>query len=132
MSNKKKSDGKKLTPTQRLSDIGCRTLPITILTLIRTDDAYSIIHWQDMYGSKHTLGCPINYRTLNSSSKTAELKQILMPKRTTFSTSMLFHRFLKTARSGSTRYHIALSNKLSSIAHHITLTILCTRFLPKA
>ena len=39
VSNKKNSDGKKLTPTQHLHDIGCRTLPTAILTLIKTDDA---------------------------------------------------------------------------------------------
>ena len=31
-----------------------------------------------MCGSKHTLGDPINYRILNSSSNVAELKHILM------------------------------------------------------
>ena len=36
-----------------------------------------------------------------------------------------------SARSGSTRYHNAVANKISSIAHHNTLTVLCTRFLPK-
>ena len=38
-SNKKKSDGNQLTPTQHLPDIGCGTLPNTILTLIKTDNA---------------------------------------------------------------------------------------------
>ena len=39
VSNKKKSDGKKLTPTQNLPNIGCGTLPSKILTLIKTDNA---------------------------------------------------------------------------------------------
>ena len=67
-----------------------------------------------MCGSEHTLGCPIKYQTLNSSSKIAELKHTLMHKCTTFSASRLFHRVLMSARSGSTRYHNALPNKISS------------------
>ena len=67
-----------------------------------------------MCGSEHTLGGPINYRTLNSSSKIAELKHSLMHKCTTFSASRLFHCFLMSARSGSTRYHNALPNKINS------------------
>ena len=43
-----------------------------------------------------------------------ELNQTLMDKCTTFSASRLFHRFLMSARSGSTRYHKALPNKISS------------------
>ena len=64
-------------------------------------------------GSKHTLGDPINYRTLNSSSNSAELKHTLMHKCTNFSASRLFHRFLMSARSGSTRRHNTLSNEIS-------------------
>ena len=39
VSKKKKSDGKQPTSTQDLPDIGCGTLPNTILTLIKTDKA---------------------------------------------------------------------------------------------
>ena len=39
VSNRKKSDGKPVTLTQHLPDIGCGTLPNTILTLIKTDNA---------------------------------------------------------------------------------------------
>ena len=131
MSNKKKSHGKKLTPTQHLPDIGFGTLLTTVLAFIKNDDAWSKIDFQDMYRSKHTLGGPINYRTMNSSSKIAELKHNLMHKCTTFLASRLFHCFSMSALSGSTPYHIALSNKISSIAQHNTLTVLCTRFLPK-
>ena len=67
-----------------------------------------------MCGSKHNLVGPIQYRTLNSSSKFAELKHILMHKCTTFSASRRVHRFLMSARVGSTRYHIALPSKFSS------------------
>ena len=67
-----------------------------------------------MCGSKHTLGAPINYRTINALSKIAELKHTLMHKSTTFSGSRLFHRFLIPARSGCTRHHNALSNKICS------------------
>ena len=67
-----------------------------------------------MCGSEHTLGGPINYRTLNSSSKIAELKHTLMHKCMTFSASRLCHRFLISAWSGSTRYHNALPKKVSS------------------
>ena len=67
-----------------------------------------------MCGSEHTLGGTIKYQTLNSSSKIAELKHTLMHKCTTSSTSRLFHRFLMSAWSGSTRYHNALPNKISS------------------
>ena len=67
-----------------------------------------------MFGSKQTLGGLINYPTPNSSSKIAELKHTLMHKCTTFSASRLFHRFLMSARSGSTRYDTALPNKINS------------------
>ena len=43
-----------------------------------------------------------------------EIKHTLMHKCTTVSASRLFHRFLKSARSGSTRNHNALLNKISS------------------
>ena len=66
-----------------------------------------------MCGSKSTLTGPKHYRTLNSSSKFAELKHILMHKWTT-SVLRLVHRFFLSARSGSTRYHNALPNKISS------------------
>ena len=39
VSNKKKSDGKKLTTTQHLPDIECGTLPTKILNLIKTENA---------------------------------------------------------------------------------------------
>ena len=113
MSNKK-GDGKKLTHTQHLPNNRCGTLPTTILTLIKTDDAKSKIEFQDMCGSKHTLEGPINYRNLKSGSKISELKHTLMHKCTTISASRLFHRFLTSARSGSKRYHITMSNKISS------------------
>ena len=67
-----------------------------------------------MCGSKHTLGDAINYQTLNSSSKFAELLHTLMHKCMTFSASRLVHHLLVSARSGSTRYHIELPNKISS------------------
>ena len=114
VSNKKKSDGKKLTPTQHLPNKRCGTLPTTILTLIKTDDAKTKMEFQDMCGSKHTLGGPINYRNRKSGSKISELKHTLMHKCTTISASRLLHRFLTSARSGSKRYHIAKSNKISS------------------
>ena len=68
-----------------------------------------------MCDSKHTLGGPIKYQTLNSSSKIAEIKHTLMHKCTTFSPSTPFHRFLMSARSGSTRYQKTLSNKINSV-----------------
>ena len=67
-----------------------------------------------MCGSKHTIGGSLNYRSLNSCSKIAELKHTFMHKSTIYSTSRLFHHFLMSARSGSTRYHNALSNKSAS------------------
>ena len=67
-----------------------------------------------MCGSKHNLDGPIHYRTLNSSSKFAEFKHILMYKCTTFSDSRRVHRFVMSARAGSTRYHNDLPNKISS------------------
>ena len=66
-----------------------------------------------MCGSEHTLGGPISYRTLNSSSKSAELKHTLIHKCTSFSFCRLFHRFLMSARSGFIRYHNTLSKKIS-------------------
>ena len=113
-SYKKKSNGNKLTATQHLPDIGCGTLPTTILTLNKTDNASAKIKFQHMCGPKPTLGGPINYRTLNYSSKNAELKHTLLHKSTTFSASRLFHSFLMSARSGSTRYHNSLPNKMST------------------
>ena len=67
-----------------------------------------------MCGSKHTLGGSMIYRTLNSSSKIAELEHTLMHKSTLYSTSRLFRHFFMSGRSGSTRYHNALSNEISS------------------
>ena len=67
-----------------------------------------------MCGSKPILGGSMNYRTLNSSSKIAELKDTLMHKCTIYSTSRLFHQFLTAARSDSTRYHRALWNEIGS------------------
>ena len=110
----KKSGGKKLTLTQHLSDFGCETLPATVLTLIKTDDAAWKINFQDTFGSEHTFGGPINDRALNSSSKIVELKHNLMQMCTTFSASRLFHYFLMSARSGSTPYRNALSSNISS------------------
>ena len=114
VSNKKKSEGKKLTHTQHPPNIGCGSLPTTISALIKTDNAYSKLDFQDVCGSKHTLGGPINYRYLNSSSKIAEIKHTLMHKCAKISTSRLFHHFLMSARSGSTRYHNALPNKINT------------------
>ena len=85
-----------------------------MLTPIKTDNAYSKIDIQDMCGSNYTLGGSMNYRTLNSSSKIADLEHILMHKCTIYSTSSLFRRFLMSARSGSTCYHNALSNEINS------------------
>ena len=84
------------------------------LDIYQKDDAESKIDFQDMCGSKHTLGGPINCRAQNSSSKIAELKHNLMHMCTTSSASRLFHQFLMSARSGSTPYHNALSNNISS------------------
>ena len=114
MNNKKKSGGKKLTLTQHLPDFGCGTLPTTVLTLIKADDAESKINFQVMCGSKHTLGGPINYRALNLSLKIAKVKRNWMHVCTTFSASRLFHHFLMCARSGSAPYHNALTNNISS------------------
>ena len=63
---------------------------------------------------KTYLGCPIIYRTPNSSSKNAKLKQTLMKMCTTFSTTTFFHRFLMSGRTGSTRYQNRLSNRINS------------------
>ena len=46
--------------------------------------------------------------------KIAALKHTLVHECTTFSVLWLFHRFLMSARSGSTRYNNALPNKVSS------------------
>ena len=109
----KKSDGKKLTPTQHLSKIWPRNVTYhsldTYQNYLSMENRVSRHVWLKAY-----LRCPINYRILNSSSKTAELKQTLMQKCTAFSVSGLFQRFLLFARSGSTRYYITLSNKISS------------------
>ena len=59
VSNKKESDWKKLTPTQHLPEFECGTLPTKILKLIKTENAYSKIDFQDIWRSKHTLGSPI-------------------------------------------------------------------------
>ena len=67
-----------------------------------------------MCDSKHTLGGPINYGTLKSFEEIAELKLTLMHKCLTFSASRLFHRFLMSAQSGSTRYHNQLSKNIIS------------------
>ena len=112
--NKKKSKGNKVTPKPHLPNICCGTSPATILTLIEIDNAYPKHEFQDMCGSKHTLGGPINYRTLNSSSKTAELKFALMHQCKTFSVSRIFHHFLLSAQTGFTRSHNALTNKIGS------------------
>ena len=114
VSDKKNSGGKNLTLTQYLADFGCGMLPTTVLTLIKTDDAESKIDFQDMCGSKQTLGGPINHRGPNSFSEPVELKHNLMHMYTTFSASRLFHHFLMTARSGSTHYHKTLWNNISS------------------
>ena len=124
VSSKKKSDRKKLTPTQHLLDISCGTLPTTILTLIKNDEAHSKIEVQDLCGSRHTLGGPINYPTLYSSSKNAELKPTLMHKCTTFSVSRLFHRFLLSARLALHAITMHCRSKSARIAHHKTLTVL--------
>ena len=71
--------------------------------------------YQDMCGSEHTLEGPIYYRTLNSSSKFAELKRTLVHKCISFSTFRLFQHFLMSARCGSTRYYNTLTNKISSV-----------------
>ena len=67
-----------------------------------------------MCGSKRILGGSMNYQTLNSSSKFAELKQTLMPKCTIYSTSRLLQHFLMSARSGSTSCHKGLLNEIGS------------------
>ena len=67
-----------------------------------------------MCRSKNTLGGPINYRALNSSTQIAQLKRTLMHKCTSFSVSKLVHRFLMSTLSGCTRYHNALPNKINS------------------
>ena len=93
MSNKKNSNGKKLTPTQHLPHICGGTLLTRVLTLMKTEDALSKIDFQGFCGSKLTVGGPINYRTLNPFSKIAELKHNVMHKCSTFSASRLFHHF---------------------------------------
>ena len=67
-----------------------------------------------MCGSKHDLGGPIHYQTLNSSSKFEQLSHTLMHKCTRFSASRRAHRFLMYARAGSTRYHNSLPHKIIS------------------
>ena len=56
----------------------------------------------------------MNYQTLHSSSKIAELNHTLMHKCTIYSTSRLLHHFLMSAGSGSTICHKALSNEIGS------------------
>ena len=136
VSNTKKSDAKKLKPTQHLPDIDCGTLPTTILTPFKTDYTQSKIDFQDMCGSKNTLGGPINYPNLKSFSKIVELKHTSMHKCTTVPVSRLFHRFLQFPH-GLALDAIIIPCRMESarIAHHNTLTVLCalcTRFLPKA
>ena len=83
---------------------------------------------------KRYLSFPINYQTLNSLSKIAELKHGLMHKWTTFWVSSLFHCFLMSARSGSIRQYNISSNTISRdrTSKHIPVVyILCTPFLPK-
>ena len=83
---------------------------------------------------KRYLSFPINYQTLNSLSKIAELKHGLMHKWTTFSVSSLFHCFLMSARSGSIRQYNISSNTISRdrTSKHIPVVyILCAPFLPK-
>ena len=63
---------------------------------------------------KNFSSCPLYYRTLKSSSKNVESKNILMHKYTTFLASRLIHRFLMFARLGSTRYHKSTSIKNSA------------------
>ena len=67
-----------------------------------------------MRASEHTVGGPIKHRSLSASSNNAELKHTLKHKCTTFSTSMLCHRFLMSAQFGSARYQNSLSNELIS------------------
>ena len=63
---------------------------------------------------KNYLRCTIEHRNLNSSSNIAVIKHILMHKCMTFSTLRLFRCFLMSEWTASTRYHITLSNKISS------------------
>ena len=52
----KKSDGEKQTPTHYLRNIGCQTIPTTVMKLIKTDDFWSKIELEDMCGKNHTSG----------------------------------------------------------------------------
>ena len=95
-----------------MPDVGCGMLPTTFLTPIKTDDAQGKIEFRDKCGSEHTLGGPKYYRTLNSSLIISELLWLVSLHPSQF--LKLFHHFLLSARSGSTRYHNTLSNKISS------------------
>ena len=136
VSNTKKSDGKKLTPTQHLPNIACGTLPTIVLTPFKTHYAQSEIDFQDMCGSKNTLSGPINDQTLSSFSKIVESKHTPMHRCTTFPVSRLFHRFPYFLHGLALHAILIPCRKKSArIAHHNTLTVLCTlctRFLPKA
>ena len=60
------------------------------------------------------LACPLGYRKDNLSSFFAELKHTMMRKCTTFSSSGLFHRVLRSARTGSTRHQKTLWSGISA------------------
>ena len=67
-----------------------------------------------MCGSRHALGGPTKYRTLNSFSNIEELKHTLMHKCTGFSAARPFHRFFMPAWSGFKGYHKHCRTKTSS------------------
>ena len=73
------------------------------------ENRFSRLMWLRAY-----LGGALNYLTLKSTSNIAKLKHTLIHKCLSFSASRLFHHFIMSARSGSTRYLITLSNKVSS------------------
>ena len=87
----KERDGKKLIPTRTLSNMRCETLPLAVLTLIKTDDACSKSEFQDMCGSKHTLAIPT--------------KSVL----TTHLQFLLFQRILLCTRVQTSRFQVSFT-----------------------
>ena len=78
--------------------------------------------------------CPINYQTLQSSSKIAHLKRTLMHKSETSSPSRLFHRIYCLHGPAIHAIIIHCRTKSARCAHCNTLTVLytpCARFLQK-
>ena len=70
-------------------------------------------------------------KTVNSSSKIEASKHTLMHKCTTFSASRLLHRFYYLHGLALQAITMHCRRKPARLAHHNTLKVSCTRFLPK-